>query len=322
MADPFTPSPELAAIATRWIKAYSARRSVAAANLLSSSKALTYIGSDEGELFKGDTLRETFEKYSDDQAVLLPENIQATGYEAGDFGWAYTTLTIYSPEANLRVAFRNTFIFTMEDGVWRIVHIHNSNPKPNLEAMGYELGRFEDLLVAARAERVESTQTGIASVMFTDIVDSTALASAAGDHRWNRIVTEHIGSITQQIQTEGGTMVKSLGDGTLSTFASAGAAMRTAIAIQRGMVAQTDEPKLRIRIEIHTGDVIQNEGDFVGTVVNKAARVAATCDPGNIRVSEATRVMVGDADGFNFVDPVEVPLKGLKGEHLIHSLAW
>lgn len=306
----------------RWLRADSARQSVTVANLLSSSKALTYIGSDEGELFHGDTLRERFEKYSNDQAVPWPENIKATGYEAGDFGWAYTTLTIQSPEADLRVAFRNTFIFSMEVGVWRIVHVHNSNPKPNFEAMGYELGPFEDLLDVVRAEQVESTQTGIAPVMFTDIVDSTALACAVGYHKWNRIVTDHIGAITGQGQAEGGTMVKSLRDGALSTFASVGVAMRTAIAIQQGLANQTNEPKLRIRIGIHTGDIIQNDGDFFGTVVNKAARVAAMCEPENIRVSEATRVMVGDADGFAFSDPDDVPLKGLTGEHLIHSLKW
>ncbi|MEW9917998.1 adenylate/guanylate cyclase domain-containing protein [Marimonas sp. MJW-29] len=322
MADPFSPSPELAAIATRWLKAYAARNSKTAANLLSSSDALTYIGSDEGELFTGENLRETFEKYSDDQAVLIPENINATAYEAGDFGWAFTTLTIHAPEAELQVAFRNTFIFAMEEGVWRIVHIHNSNPKPNMEAMGYELSRFEDLLDAARAEEIEITQTGIASVMFTDIVDSTALASAVGDARWHRIVTAHIGQITALVQAEGGTLVKSLGDGTLATFSSAAAAMRAAIGIQRTMADQSDEPKLRIRVGIHTGDVIQKDGDFVGTVVNKAARVAGMTEPGNIRVSEATRVMVGDATGFTFTDPIETPLKGLEGEHLVHSLKW
>ncbi|MEM7519748.1 MAG: adenylate/guanylate cyclase domain-containing protein [Pseudomonadota bacterium] len=322
MADPFTPSPELAAIATRWLKAYAGRKSKTVVNLFSASAALTYIGSDEGELFTGEKLRSTFEKYSDDQAVLVTENIQAVGYEVGDFGWAYSTMTIHAPEARLQVNFRNTFVFAMEEGVWRIVHIHNSNPKANMEAMGYELTRFEDLMEAARSEEIDIAQTGIASVMFTDIVDSTALASAIGDKRWHRTVTSHILQVTELVQAEGGTVVKSLGDGTLATFSSAAAAMQAAIAIQRAMADQREEPKLRIRVGIHTGDVIQNGGDFVGTVVNKAARVAGMTEPGNIRVSEATRVMVCDADGFAFADPVEVSLKGLDGEHLVHSLKW
>lgn len=322
MKDPFSPSPELAAIARRWLESYAARRSTTAANLLSHSAALAYIGSDEGEIFDGAGLRDGFAKYSDDQAILVPEDITVTAYEAGEFGWAYSTLTIISPEADKKVRFRNTFIFTMEDGVWRIVHIHNSNPKPNFEAMGYELRRLEDLLEAARSAEAEITQTGIASVMFTDIADSTALTSAIGDSRWSEIIKNHLGDVTQEIEKARGTLIKSLGDGTLSTFSSAGAAMRAAIAIQNHLAQQTDEPRLCLRIGIHTGDVVQSGDDFVGTVVNKAARVAAMAEPGMIRVSEATRAMVGDTKEFCFANPVEVPLKGLTGEHLIHYLEW
>ena len=322
MQDPFIPSPELAAIAKRWLEAYSARKSTVAANLLSHSKALTYIGSDEGEFFHGSGLREGFAKYSDDQAVLVPENIEVNAYEAGEFGWASSTLTIISPEADKSVRFRNTFIFTMEDGVWRIVHIHNSNPKPNFEAMGYELHSFDDLMAAARSAEADIAQTGIASVMFTDIVDSTAIAATIGDARWSRILSAHIDVTAGAIEAEGGMLIKSLGDGTLSTFASAGAAMRAATAIQQAMEDQSEEPKLAVRIGIHTGDVVQSGGDFVGTVVNKAARVAAVAEPGRIRVSDATRVMVGEADGFTFTDPREVPLKGLQGDHVIYCLDW
>lgn len=322
MTDHFTPSPELAAIATRWLQAYAARKSETVVNLFSASAALSYIGSDDGELFTAEEMRSAFKEYSDSQAVLVPDNIQALGYEAGEIGWAYSTMTIHAPEANLSVNFRNTFIFALEEGVWRIVHVHNSNPKPNIEAMGYELTRFEDLMDAARNEKIEIVQTGIASVMFTDIADSTELAAAIGDTRWNKIVTHHIEQVTTLVQAEGGTVVKSLGDGMLATFASAAASMRSAIAIQRAMAEQADEPKLRIRVGIHTGDVIQNDGDFVGSVVNKAARVAGMTEPGNIRISEATRVMVGNADGFSYADPIRVALKGLEGEHLVHSLTW
>ena len=82
------------------------------------------------------------------------------------------------------MAFRNTFIFALEDAVWRIVHIHNSNPKPSIEAMGYTPRSIEELTASLQSEALVLGHTGIASVMFTDIVDSTALAAATGDTAW------------------------------------------------------------------------------------------------------------------------------------------
>ena len=321
MKDPFTPSPELAAIATRWIRTYSGRDAIGVENLFSRSNAVTYIGSDENEFFTGDEVRAVIGAFTDDQAVLIAEDITATGYEAGAFGWACTTLTIHSPEANLRVKFRNTFVFSMENAIWRIVHIHNSNPKPNMEAMGYVAPDLDKLIEASR-DRINVGNTGIASVMFTDIVDSTALASATGDAKWSRIVTDHVAGIARAVENAGGTLVKSLGDGTLSTFSSASAAMTVAREIMQAAAANTSEPHLRLRIGIHTGDVVEAEGDFLGTVVNKAARVAAAAGPDEIRVTDATRAMIGGQADFAFSDAGNVPLKGLEGEHMIFRLDW
>lgn len=322
MTDPFTASPELAAIARRWIEHYAARHSAAAANLFSNSAAVTYIGSDEGEIFSGEDVRRTFAAFTEDQVRLVPQNLRATGYEAGSFGWAYTTLTIVSPEAGKEVSFRNTFIFALEDAVWRIVHVHNSNPKPNLEAMGYSSRGLEELAAAAGTGRIEFGHTGIASVMFTDIAGSTALASTFGDSAWSRIVQDHFADVAAAVEAAGGTLVKSLGDGTLSSFASAGGAMNAARSIQKTAAARTAEPRLGIRAGIHTGDVVQTDGDFLGSVVNKAARVAASAAPGEIRVSDATRIMVGVNGPYRFSDPVSVELRGLRGEHLIYPLEW
>ncbi|MBO9449246.1 nuclear transport factor 2 family protein [Tropicibacter sp. R16_0] len=322
MTDPFTPSPELAAIAKRWLHAYAGRQTEAAANLFSRSAAITYVGSDDGELLTAPDFHKTFVAFCDDQAVLVPENIEVTAYEAGSFGWALSTLTIVAPDADKSVTFRNTFIFALEDAVWRIVHIHNSNPKPNMEAMGYTSRSIEELTASLQSEALELGHTGIASVMFTDIVDSTALAAATGDATWSSIVQTHMAEIGEAITAHGGTLVKSLGDGTLSSFSSASAALNAATRIQQGMQDQAQEPHLRVRIGIHTGDVVERDGDYIGTVVNTAARVAAAAAPEEIRVSDPTRAMVGGNADFAFGDPVSVQLKGLAGEHLIHKLEW
>ncbi|WP_299353732.1 adenylate/guanylate cyclase domain-containing protein [uncultured Shimia sp.] len=322
MSDPFTPSPELAAIAKRWISVYSSRHRDAAANLFSHSAATTYVGSDEGEILTGQNFHKTFVAFTEDQAVLVPQDLEVNAYEAGSFGWALCTMTILSPEAGKTVAFRNTFVFALENAVWRIVHIHNSNPKPNMEAMGYTSRSLDELTKSMQSEALDLGHTGIASVMFTDIVDSTALAAATGDMAWNGIVQTHLTRIGKAVEGHGGTLVKTLGDGTLSSFPSASAALMAAIDIQKSMRDATEEPFLRIRVGIHTGDVVEQDGDFIGSVVNKAARVAAAAASEEIRLSEATRIMVGGSAAFTFADPLSVALKGLDGEHLIHRLEW
>ncbi|MFL4472053.1 adenylate/guanylate cyclase domain-containing protein [Tateyamaria armeniaca] len=318
--DPFVPSPELAAIARRWLVAHASRDVTATLGLFSQSAALTFVGSDEGEFVTGADVHDTFADYFDDGVKLEAQDIEVIAYEAGSFGWAFTTLTVHAPDSNMFMKFRNTLVFSLENAVWRVVHAHNSNPKPNIESMGYDAPDLDKLIEASRG-KIDAGRTGIASVMFTDIVDSTALAAATGDSRWSRIVTDHVGDITRSVEASDGKLVKSLGDGTLSTFGSASAALHAAQAIMRAAAAQTDEPHLRLRIGIHTGDVVEAQGDYLGTVVNKAARVAAAASPDEIRISDATRAMVSAGD-FSFVDPITVPLKGLDGEHVLYSLAW
>jgi class 3 adenylate cyclase len=75
-----------------------------------------------------------------------------------------------------------------------------------------------------------------------------------------------------------------------------------------------------LRIGIHTGSVVQTSDDFFGTVVNKAARIAALAAPGEIQVSDATRKMVGDTQDYRLANTRSVQLEGFEGEHIIHRL--
>lgn len=321
MQDPFTPSPELAAIARRWLLAHAARDVAATKGLFSQSAALSFVGTDEDETMTGSEVHNAFATFFDDGARLAAENIVATAFEAGSFGWAYTTMTVHSVDSDMQMKFRNTLVFSLENAVWRIAHVHNSNPKPNIESMGYDAPNLDALIKATHGE-ISVGHTGIASIMFTDIVDSTALAAATGDAKWSRIVTDHVAAIKAQVDTHGGNLVKSLGDGTLSTFGSAGAAMQAAKTIMQDISEDQAEPHLRLRIGIHTGDVVEAKGDFLGSVVNKAARVAAAAHPDEIRVSDATRAMIGGQADFIFGDGVSLPLKGLDGEHVLYRLEW
>jgi class 3 adenylate cyclase len=217
---------------------------------------------------------------------------------------------------------RVTLVFALEKGIWKVQHIHNSFPNTNIEKLGIEHKVLEALLEAAESSNPDLGHHGSATVMFTDIADSTALAEALGDARWARVVQDHVSLISEKLADQEGRLIKSLGDGTMSTFASAGAAMQAGLAIQSDINSMAGEPRLRVRIGLHTGDVVEAGDDFFGTVVNKAARIAAAARPGEIRVSETTRAMVGGATGFGFDDPLCTPLKGLDGEHIIYRLEW
>lgn len=317
-----SPSPELGAIVRRWLRSYASGDKEAVVNLFSDDPALGYIGSSHDEVWRGDTLRRGMAGYMEDIPNFSWDRDDFRGFECGDLGWVEWFGGRVSLENGKEITFRSTFVLHLEQGVWRIVHVHNSNPVSNMQALGYESRGFDELLEAALAAPTGMVQTGIASVMFTDIADSSALAEALGDDTWSTVVRGHLALVSRLIEEAGGSLVKSLGDGTLSAFPSVSAALKAAILIQRENAALAAEPNLRLRVGIHTGDVVQTDDDFFGTVVNKAARVAAAAAPDDIRVSEATRVMVGGNKEFTFSDPASVPLKGLEGEHVIHRLEW
>jgi len=322
MQDDIKRSPEIEAIVRRWLISYGRRDSDATTNLFSSSAALTYVGSAEGKFWTGDALRQSFAAYTEDVPDFVHSEDHVIGYERGQVGWAQWIGGTRRGDSGKSATYRTTFVLTLEQAVWRIVLIHNSNPVSNLESMGYEARGFDELMAAAAGTISGLGQTGVTSVMFTDIADSTILAETLGDARWQPKIEHHLGLVRQVIENANGTFVKSLGDGTMSSFSSARAAMRAAQTIQTRIAQGANEPRLRVRIGIHTGDVVESDGDFFGTVVNKAARVAALAAPDEIRVSDTTRIMVGGTGDFSFEDAAAVALKGLEGEHVIYRLAW
>lgn len=320
MDDEILPSPEIEAIVRRWLTSYGQNDAEAVSNLFSESPALTYVGSAENEIWTDDILRQNFSAYTKELPDFIPSVESIIGYQRGSVGWAQWLGGARRLDMDKTVLYRTTFILVLEKGVWRIVHIHNSIPVSNVESFGYEALSFDELMVAAAVETPSIPRSGMASVMFTDISDSTALAQTLGDARWTTSVEKHLDLIGGIITSSGGQLVKSLGDGTMSTFTSAAASLTAAQLIQQAVAAEPSEPRLRTRIGVHTGDVVQAENDFFGTVVNKAARIAAIAAPDEIRVSDATRIMVGGALEFKFSDPATVPLKGLQGDHLIYRL--
>jgi class 3 adenylate cyclase len=153
---------------------------------------------------------------------------------------------------------------------------------------------------AARSDRV------LASMLFTDIVESTSTASRLGDRRWHLLMDQHDALVRRTVERFRGRMVNSMGDGILAVFDGPGRAVGCASTI-RGQLAALN---LLIRAGIHTGEVEVRGDEVTGIAVNVAARIAALGGAGEILVSSTVRDLVSGS-GLSFTDRGSYVLKGV-----------
>jgi len=132
----------------------------------------------------------------------------------------------------------------------------------------------------------------VATLVFTDIVGSTAMAARAGDAAWREMLLEHNAAMRAEIERHRGRELKTTGDGFLSAFDSALRAVRCGLA----MVAAARARGLEIRVGCHTGEVELVQGDARGVAVHAAARVMALAGEGQVFVSWTTHEMLAGSD--------------------------
>ena len=149
----------------------------------------------------------------------------------------------------------------------------------------------------------------LATLLFTDLVDSTAAAARLGDLRWRELLSSHFAAARSALDRFGGREVKTTGDGLLATFDGPARALRAATAIR----AAARNDGLGVRAGIHVGEVELVAGDVRGVAVHAAARILARAGEGEILVSETTRVLARGT-GLEFEDRGTHELKGLNGE--------
>ena len=163
------------------------------------------------------------------------------------------------------------------------------------------------------------------AVMFTDIVDSTPLTEHFGDDEWARLLGEHRVVVRHCIAAHGGVEVGTQGDGFLVRFDTPDAAAATAILLQQTLADErhgraSDERTLHVRIGIHAGEVVHNDDDLVGRVINLAARVTSAAEPDEILVTEPFADHL--TDGQPLVDRGLQALKGFDRPRHLLALAW
>ena len=169
----------------------------------------------------------------------------------------------------------------------------------------------EEFLVGAHPS-LELTRV-LATVLFTDIVDSTGQAERMGDRRWRQLLDVHDELAGRLVEQWGGRLVKTTGDGILATFDGPGRAIGCAAALRD----ELGELGVRIRAGLHTGEVELRRDDVVGIVVHLAARVMAGA--GEIVVSRTVRDLVVGSDVV-LQDRGNRRLKGVEGDWQLFSL--
>lgn len=301
----------------------------AMANLYSASDLVRYIGTDPKEVWRGAEIATALPVHlSEIKERITPalDIHEIEAFELGQLGWASIRVTVRFGDRD-PIEMRITLVFALEDGVWRIVHSHNGLAISNPDMVGVTIARGLEALLGEMGDQAEaqiraSVSEGMATVMFTDIEGSTEWLSRVGDEAWAGIVGWHDQTVRRIVDEHAGTVVKTLGDGAMAAFDSVRSAARAAIGIQLAMAENTDHSGIRVRIGLHVGEVLQVSDDYLGQVVNKAARVASAAAGGEIKVSSAVAALLGDADEFEFGVPLDMDLKGLPGVHQVVSLKW
>jgi class 3 adenylate cyclase len=165
---------------------------------------------------------------------------------------------------------------------------------------------------------------GIRTVLFTDIVNSTAFTQSLGDEAVMALLDLHNVVVRNALADLGGREVKHTGDGIMASFVSAAGAVRCAIQIQRELDkhAQTNpERPLKVRVGAAAGEPVEQNNDLFGSTVQLAARLCAHAQPEQILVSNAIPdLCIGK--GLSFEEVGEVVLKGFGQPVRAHAAAW
>jgi pimeloyl-ACP methyl ester carboxylesterase len=175
----------------------------------------------------------------------------------------------------------------------------------DVEAM---LGDIEEFVTGHRESFESELERVLATVLFTDIVDSTRSAAVMGDKMWRRLLDSHDQLARQTVEKHRGHLIKSTGDGILATFDGPGRAVRCALAF--GAAAR--QIGLPLRAGLHTGEVEVRGNDIGGIAVHAAARVMSQSGANEVLVSRVVTDLVAGA-GLKFSERGSHELKGLPG---------
>ena len=189
----------------------------------------------------------------------------------------------------------------------RLVELPGDDHLPWTPDMDVALDEVEGFLTGSI--RPPEPDRVLATVLFTDIVDSTARAAHLGDRRWRETLQAHQGVVRRELERFRGREIKTTGDGFLATFDGPARAIRCAFAIRDA----AHRAGLEVRAGLHTGECETMPDDIGGIAVHIASRVVTEADRGEVLVSRTVKDLVAGS-GIEFEDRGSRSLKGLDAE--------
>jgi class 3 adenylate cyclase len=173
---------------------------------------------------------------------------------------------------------------------------------------------FEAMRSYARASTAGARRM-LATIVMTDIVDSTARAVSLGASPWRDVVGRHNEMAEKLVDRHEGHLIKTTGDGIIAVFDSAELAVAAAAAFAESVL----ELGLHIRVGVHTGEIEPGATDVRGLAVHAAARIMAVAGPDEVLVSSTVRDLLEGTD-FTFEDRGQHDLKGMPGSRQLYRL--
>jgi pimeloyl-ACP methyl ester carboxylesterase len=186
---------------------------------------------------------------------------------------------------------------------------------PRADRIQVEIQRFLNEVWETGGWDEAEPERMLATVLFTDIVDSTIRASELGDRRWRELLERHNALVRRELLRYRGREVDSAGDGFFATFDGPARAIRCAAAIVEGL----REFGITVRAGLHTGECEMADGKVAGIAVHTGARVAALAHSGEVLVSSTVKDLVAGS-GIEFIERGSHELKGIPGEWRLYAL--
>lgn len=171
---------------------------------------------------------------------------------------------------------------------------------------------IEEFVTGTKPRRVSNRV--LATVLFTDLVDSTRRAAELGDREWTRLLDRHLDSVRATIAAFDGQVVKPTGDGVLALLAGPAQAVRCA----ESVIADAQVLGLQVRTGVHTGEIDRTGDDVAGVGVHLAARITDAAQAGEVLVSRTVRDLAIGSE-LAFADRGEHELKGIPDRWTLYA---
>ncbi len=203
-----------------------------------------------------------------------------------------------------------------------IVGLKHELAQAEADKKAYELQKELEKEDRQRIKR-QSIGQEVAVIGFCDLVGFTRFINSHGDEESREVLKGYNNMVRSVLDAFNGLEVKQLGDGFLFSFDSSRKALDAALNIREGIkrLNSKQETDLSIRIGLHAGEVIREDGDVIGSTVNMAERIMSEASADQIVTSETFKSLAGTPGKFDFVEIGDRELKGFTGRKKIYEVS-